>query len=155
MKKGFTMKKQLQVSLVSVNDAVRFQASAPEKESIVVDYFSPPEDKEGYTSLELLLISAASCLATVVKLTAASRLKKSITAMEVKAVGIRRDEFPTDFTKISIDIRCISDDLDQAALEDLIRTGKKSLCPVFAMLKDEIDIQVTATAARSTSDTPI
>ncbi len=142
------MKKQLQVSVVSINDAVRFHAFAPEKKQIVLDCFSLPEDEEGYSSLELLLISAASCLATVVKLMARRRLNENSMAVEIEAVGIRRDEMPTDFLKMTFSLRCESAHLEQHALESLVRTAKERMCPVFAMLRSDIETEISATVIR-------
>ena len=142
------MKKQLEVSLETVNDAVRLHASAPDKNPIVIDYFSPPGDEDGYSSLELLLMSAASCLATAVKLMATRRLEKEISAIEVKAVGIRRDALPTDFEKMTFALRCVSKNLDQAALDGLVQTAEKSVCPVFAMLRSDVPTEISAVVVR-------
>jgi uncharacterized OsmC-like protein len=142
------MKQELQVSLVTVDDNVRFHAFAPNKKPIVIDYFSPPDDQEGLSSLELLLMSASSCLASAVKLMAARRMKKPISSMEVKAVGFRREALPTDFSKWQIELRCVSSDLEQAELESLVRTAEELVCPVFAMLRSDNAPEITATVIR-------
>lgn len=142
------MKKQLQVSLVSVDDAVRLHASAPEKRPVVIDYFSPPGDEEGYSSLELLLMSAASCLATAVKLMVTRRLEAHVAAVEVNAAGVRRDELPTEFTKMTFRLKCVSENLEQTALDALVRTAEETVCPVFAMLRDDIETEISATVVR-------
>jgi uncharacterized OsmC-like protein len=150
--KGSRMKKQMQVSVVAVNDVVRFHASAPQKMPIVLDYFSPPEDEEGYSSLELLLISAASCLATAVKLIATRHFKRDMSSIEVKAVGIRRDDSPTEFIRMAFTLRCQSRDLDQRELESIVQNAEKNVCPVFAMLRDDIETEISAVVTKTSSE---
>ena len=145
-------KTELTLTLKQVNDAVRFHAAAPGKRPVVIDYFSPPEDADGHSSLELLLMSAASCLATAVKLMAERRLKKGMSAIEVTATGKRREAPPTELTTLSFDLRCESRSLDQEELNTLVRTAEETVCPVFAMLRDDIDIHLAATVVQPISD---
>ncbi|MBN2529445.1 MAG: OsmC family protein [Deltaproteobacteria bacterium] len=138
----------LQVSLLSVNDEVRFLADAPGREPITVDYFRSNDDATSYTSLELLLISAASCMASALKIVIKKRLKKDVIKLEVDASGVRRESLPTDFTAVSFHIRCTSADLDDSELTELVQSAKEKICPVFAMLKDDIDMQFSVTVQR-------
>ena len=145
LRKDMKMKNELRISLASMNENVRLHASAPQRNPIVVDYFPPEDDTDGYTSLELLLISAASCLATALKLVIQKRLKKHISRIEVDASGVRRTAHPTGFSKMSFHVRCVSRDLDEATLNELAQSTKQNICPVFAMLRDDIETSVSAT----------
>ena len=69
-----------------VNEKVRFSGSARDLPAVSADYFPPLGDGQGYTGLELLLLSLAACSATgVVPLL--RRMKKTVAAFRVNASG--------------------------------------------------------------------
>ena len=137
------MKNQLDVSLQVVDDRVRFSASAANRQPILIDYLG--DDRQSHTSLELLLMSAASCLSTAVKMMATRRLRKEIAEMRVTATGIRKEALPTDFTDMTINLVCISEDLTQSELDGLVRIAEETACPVFAMLHPDLEPKINAT----------
>ena len=107
---------ELEVSLKLMNDKLHFTGHAGDKEPVNIDYIPPLGDNMGTTSLELLLMSLSSCLASTV-LPLLRRMKKTINGCEVKASGIRRDEHPTCFKNIDLELIIQSPDVLQAEVE--------------------------------------
>jgi putative redox protein len=60
------MAEQLQAAVELINNKVKFKGTAKSNIQVFIDYNQPIGDGEGYTSLELLLLSLASCSATSV-----------------------------------------------------------------------------------------
>ena len=93
--------KELNVSLKLINDKLHFEGNVAGNEPISIDYIPPLGDNLGYTSLELLLLSLSSCLGSSI-LPFLRRMKKTITGLEIKTKGIRKEEHPTAFKTIHI-----------------------------------------------------
>ena len=100
----------LEVRLRTVNDKVRFSATAGENPEVLVDYFPPFGDGEGYTSLELLLISFASCASTSVVGYLRSVLKKNVASLQAKAEGAVRTDHPKALANIDLVLSIRSED---------------------------------------------
>jgi putative redox protein len=81
------MANELCATMVLANEKVRFRAAVEGQDPISVDYVPPLGDGQGYTSLELLLISMGSCLGTGIKAIVEGRMKKPIRALSVRASG--------------------------------------------------------------------
>ncbi|MFZ5353696.1 MAG: OsmC family protein [Bacillota bacterium] len=122
-----------------INDKVKFQGTAKENPSITIDYVPPLGDGEGYTSLELLLLSLASCSGTAV-LSILRKMKKNISGFRVKAQGARREEHPTILTNIKLEFSIESNDADEESVQKAIAMSEASYCPVWAMLKNSTEI---------------
>ncbi len=130
-----------------VDEKVRFSGSARDLPAVSADYFPPLGDGQGYTGLELLLLSLAACSATAI-VPLLRRMKKTVAAFHVNASGVRRTQHPTSFERIDIEFILTSPDAALADLQKAAQLAEESICPVWAMLKGNVDIvpgyQVTA-----------
>lgn len=134
--------KELNTSVVLVNDKLHFTGTAGINEKISIDYTPPLGDNLGYTSLELLLLSLSSCVGSSV-LTFLRKMKKCINGFQVESKGIRREEHPTCFKTIYLTINLKSSDTSREDLEKVTRLSEELYCPVWAMLKGNVEIIVS------------
>ncbi len=136
--------KELTASVKLVNDRLHFEGTVEGNQTISIDYIPPLGDNLGYTSLELLLLSFSSCLGSAV-LTFLRKMQKSITYFEISAKGIRNEEHPTGFKSILVDIQIHSSDVNEADLDKVIGLADDKYCPVWAMLKGNVVIEIAYT----------
>lgn len=141
-------KEYLEVSLHTVNDKVKFASSAEENPEIAIDYYPPFGDAQGYTSLELLLISLTSCLSTAMLTLLRARMSRTISALQANAKGILRQEHPKALTHIQIDMVFDSPDAQEEDLQKALAASEEKICPVWAMLKGNVEISVSYTIKR-------
>jgi putative redox protein len=134
--------KELNTSIVLVNDRVNFKGMVDGNSPVSIDYIPPLGDNLGYTSLELLLLSLSSCIGTAV-LTFLRRMNRTITGFEIMSKGIRKEEHPTGFRTIFIEIKLNSDDVSGDDVDKVIRLAEGAYCPVWSMLKGNVEIEIT------------
>jgi putative redox protein len=135
----------LEASVHLINQKAKFACRVDGKEPIIVDYIPPLGDGEGYTSLELLLLSLASCFGSTVKFLIHGHLKKPVNGVQVKVSGTRRNEHPTCFESIRLHLELQVSDIEPEALEKTIQFAKDTMCPVWAMLKNNVEISTDYT----------
>lgn len=133
--------KELNASIILINDKLHFKGSVEGNAPISIDYIPPHGDNLGYTSLELLLLSLSSCIGSAI-LTFLRKMKKSMVGIEIQAKGIRNEEHPTGFKTIIIDILLKSPDVSNEDLNKVIALSEEKYCPVWAMLKGNVAIEV-------------
>jgi putative redox protein len=103
--------------------------------SVTTDYPLPPEEAcDALKPMELLLASLAACGGSVVA-SLLKRMHEPVAGVEVNAIGQRRDEHPTVFTRISVEFIVRGAGVSPAAIEKAIAHADGRLCPVWAMLK--------------------
>jgi len=141
MEKTADKSKELNTSIRLVNDKLNFKGFAGNNEPVSIDYFPPLGDNAGYTSLEMLLLSLSSCMGSAI-LTFLRKMKKSIYGCEIVARGIRREEHPTGFQTILIEINLKSPDIKKDDLDRVIKLAEETYCPVWSMLKGNVEIEV-------------
>ena len=129
----------MEVSVNLTNEKVQFSGNARSNPFITIDYRPPLGDGQGYTPLELLLISLASCSGTTI-IALLRKSKKKIFGFIVKAKGVRRAKHPTSFDKIYLSFVLYSQDTGSADMEQAIKFTEESFCPVWAMLKNNVEI---------------
>jgi putative redox protein len=133
------MTEQLEVTLNLTNQKLQFTGVARSNPAIICDYFPPLGDGQGYTGLELLLMSLATCSgSTIVPLL--RKMRKTISGFTVHAKGIRRDQHPTSFEKIFLKFTVHSQDVADADIQKAIRLSEETYCPVWAMLKNNVEV---------------
>jgi len=130
---------QLYASVNLLNQKVKFEGTAGEKAPITIDYIPPIGDGEGYTSLELLLISLASCSGTTM-VSLLRRMQKAVTGLKVNASGVRREQHPTGFKTIELQFIINSKDVTNEDVQKAVQLSEESLCPVWAMVKNNVEI---------------
>lgn len=137
----------LEAKLSLINNKLHFIGESGQNEPVHIDYIQPLGDGEGYTSLQLFLLSLGSCAGSSV-LTFLRKMKKNIKECEIKAYGQRRQEHPTCFGKIMIEFIIRSEDVQPADLDKVIALSEETYCPVWAMIKGNVIVETKYTINR-------
>jgi putative redox protein len=143
--------KVLHASVKLVNDRLKFAGLVDNNEPVSIDYIAPMGDNSGYTSLELLLLSLNSCVGSAV-LTFLRKMKKTITGCEIHSTGLRNEDHPTGFKHISLNISIFSPDVTDSEMNKVIQMSEDKYCPVWAMLKGNVEIEITYTIRERISE---
>ena len=133
------MGEPLEVSVDLMNEKIQFSGVSRTNPAITIDYIPPLGDGEGYMPLELLLISLASCSGATVA-TLLRKMRKTVSGLKVNAGGIQRDQHPTSFQKIYLEFILNSGDAADPDIQKAIQLSEESFCPVWAMLKNNVEI---------------
>lgn len=133
--------KELKASVKLVNQKLNFTGTVEGNPAVSIDYIPPYGDNLGYTSLELLLLSLSSCLGSAVLLFL-RRMNKTIVSFEIHATGLRREIHPTGFQTIQMELVVNSPDIALPEMEKLVKMAEETYCPVWAMLKGNVKIEV-------------
>ncbi|MEI6682207.1 MAG: OsmC family protein [Bacteroidota bacterium] len=136
--------KELRVSLQLVNDKLHFLGRAGDLDPVSIDYTPPLGDNLGYTSLEMLLLSLSSCVGSAV-LVLLRKMGKHDPGLEIHASGTRRQEHPTCFSLITLDLRLKSATVTEAELVRVIGLADDKLCPVYAMIRGNVEVVIQHT----------
>ena len=140
MKKMIDKSKELNTSIILINDKLNFTGIVEKNIPVSIDYTPPLGDNLGYTSLELLLLSLSSCVGSSM-LTFLRKIKKTITGLEIHAKGIRKEDHPTGFKTILLEINLKSTDTVADDMEKVIKLSEETYCPVWSMLKGNVEIE--------------
>ncbi len=124
---------------VVLEGRMQLRGTAHTGHEVQIDYLPPLGDDRGFMSLELLLISLASCSGHTV-LTLLRKMGKTVDQFEIRALGKRRDEHPTVFTHIELQFDLKGDKLDAPSVERAISLSEETYCPVWAMLKNSVAV---------------
>lgn len=130
---------KLEVSVNLMNEKVRFSTSLRENPPVVTDYTPPIGDGQGYTSLELFLISLATCSGTSV-VSMLRKMRRNVSSFRVNAQGIRRDQHPLSFQKIFLEFVIHSNDAESDDIRKAIKLSEDTYCPVWAMIKGNVEV---------------
>jgi len=136
--------KELTASVILINDKLHFSGNVAGNEPISIDYTPPLGDNLGYTSLELLLLSLTSCIGSAI-LTFLRKMGKTILACEIHADGTRKQEHPTGFSKITVNIIVKSPDVTDNDMLRVIKLSEDTYCPVWSMLKGNVVVDTKFT----------
>lgn len=131
----------LETRISLINNKVRFIAQAGTQPSLHIDYVPPFGDGQGYTSLELLLLSFSSCLASSIALLL-RKMQKEVDNLRINATGIRHQEHPTGFKTIIFEIYLESDNVHEEDLNKVLQLSEQTYCPVWSMLKGNVELKV-------------
>lgn len=134
--------KELNANIRLKNYKLHFVGIVEGNEPISIDYIPPLGDNLGYTSLELLLLSLSSCIASSI-LPFLRRMGKTINGLEVKSKGIRNTEHPTCFREIYIDMKIKSPDVSEEDIDKVLKLSEETYCPVWAMVKGNVDVKIS------------
>lgn len=133
--------KELNSSIKLINDKLNFLGTVGDNDPVSIDYIAPLGDDNGYTSLELLLLSLSSCLGSAM-LTFLRRMNKSISEFEINAKGIRHLEHPTGFKSILLDVKVKSSDILEDDMKKVMSLAEEKYCPVLSMIKGNTVIEL-------------
>ncbi len=130
------------VKLKSVNDKTMLEGSARENKPFNIDYFPPIGDGNGYTSLELVMFALGSCLSTTLITLLRYRMKKTVKSIDTEMTGCAGDEHPKKLDVINISFLIKAEDLTEAEVNKALKASEEGICPVWAMLKGNVTINV-------------
>lgn len=133
------MAAQLEVTVNSTNQKLGYTGALRSHPAVPIDYIPPLGDGQGYTPLELLLMSLGSCSGGTIGLLL-RKMGKTVSTINVHTKGIRREQHPTSFQKIFLEFVVHSDDVKDADIQKAIKLAEESVCPVWAMLKGNAQI---------------
>jgi len=133
------MAAQLEVTVHSTNQRLGYTGALRTHPPIPIDYIPPLGDGQGYTPLEMLLMSLAACSGGTIGLLL-RKMGKTVTDINVNAKGTRREQHPTSFQKIHLEFTVASTDAKDADVQKSLKLAEESVCPVWAMVKGNADI---------------
>jgi putative redox protein len=134
------MSETLTASATLINQKVKFEGRGGENPPVILDYTPPYGDNEGYTSLQLFLISLCSCSGTAL-IFLLRKMQKTITDFSVSASGERREEHPTYFKSINLEFTINSPDTSDEDVQKVIALSEEKLCPVWGMIKNTVPVE--------------
>lgn len=134
--------KELTTSINLLNEKLHFEGNVNGNDPISIDYIPPLGENLGYTSLELFLFSLSSCIGSSV-LIFLRRTNKTISGFEIISSGIRREKHPTGFKTITLQLIIKSPDITDEDLDKLILLSEETYCPVWSMIKGNVEVTVT------------
>jgi putative redox protein len=136
------MPEELEVTVSLSDQKVQFTGLSKTNSDrpVVMDYAPPLGNGQGYTGLELLLISLAGCSATAV-VSLLRKMGKDVSGFRVNASGVRRDRHPTSLRTITLEFVLNSRDARDGDMRKAIQMSEESVCPVWAMLKNNVEIR--------------
>ncbi len=129
----------LEVSVNSTNQRLGYTGALRSHPPIPIDYIPPLGDGQGYTPLEMLLMSLCACSGGTLGLLL-RKMGKTVTGIAVTAKGVRRETHPTSFTTIHLDFTVTSADVRDADMQKSLKLAEESVCPVWAMVKGNTEI---------------
>ena len=141
MNNAIDKSKELRGSITLVNEKLQFKGTVEGNAPVLIDYVPPLGDNQGYTSLELLLLSLSSCIGSAV-LVILRKMQKTIKTFEISSVGYRKLEHPTGFKTIGLEIMIQSDNITSDDMVKVIKIAE-GICPVLSMLKGNVEIAYT------------
>ena len=130
----------LQAKIKLINDQIKFSCTSKDNPEIIADYIPPLGNNEGYMPLELFLISLGACTSGTI-LPLLRRMRKTIDGFEMQIEGTRRDQHPTAFSQIMMDMQIRSNDLENQDVDKALRLAEDTFCPVWAMIKNNVKVE--------------
>ena len=134
------MTQTLTVTVGDLQGKMRLTGSGHTDARVAIDYPPPLGEDRGFTSIELLMVSLASCSSHSIKYVMGT-MGMELGDIRATAVGQRRvDAHPTVLTGVALawDIR--GRGLERERVEAAIRRAEETYCPVWAMLKASVPI---------------
>ncbi len=90
-------------------------------------------DDDGFSPMELLLVSLAGCTAMDV-ISILEKKRQEVTDLEVRVHGERAEEHPKVFTNITLEYIVTGHHVEQVAVERSVELSATKYCSVSAML---------------------
>ena len=128
--------KTLTASINLLNEKLHFEGIVEGNAPVSIDYTPPFGDNLGYTSLELFLLSLSSCAGSAI-LVVLRKMNKNIDRFEITSVGKRRENHPTGFESISMQISIKATNLQSNEMEKVLQMIE-GICPVLSMLDKSV-----------------
>ncbi|MBK7031201.1 MAG: OsmC family protein [Bacteroidales bacterium] len=68
-------------------------------------------------------------------------MQKTISGLEVKVSGVRRETHPTSFEEITLEFLLKSPDVNASDMDKVLELSEGSICPVWAMIKGNVTVK--------------
>lgn len=133
------MSDKFKISVQMADEKLKFLGKAGNHPDIVIDFAPPLGEGKGYNSMELLLVSLASCSGATA-LSILRKMKKTILGFTIQATGTKREKHPSVFEVIHMEFILESPDIQDQELEKVLLSTEQKYCPVWAMLKNSVPI---------------
>ena len=130
---------EVEASLQLVNKKLHFEGLVEGNEAVSIDYIPPFGDNLGYTSLELLLLCLSSCVGSAV-LIFLRKMQKDIVSFQIQSKGFRKQEHPTGFKQITMQLNITCDNLTVEEVAKVLQMTESTYCPVWSMLKGNVEV---------------
>lgn len=131
----------ISAGITLTGDQVRYEATAGDNAPIAIDYAPPIGTGHGYNSMELLLLSFASCTCTSLITLLRDRMRVTVNGLTARAEGALAEEHPKKFETIHLYITLHSPDATEDKVQRALETSESKICPIWAMLKGNVEIQ--------------
>lgn len=134
------MSAELKVTVGNLQGKMQLTGKGHTGHEVRIDYTPPLGEDNGFTSLELLMVSLAGCSGHTVQYIL-GKMGKKLEKLEVHAVGKRRmDVHPTVLTAIELHFDLGGEALDAPSVEKAIKLSEETYCPAWAMLKNSVAV---------------
>ncbi len=134
------MEIELNVSVGDLKSKMQMTGRGHTGHEVAIDYTPPMGEDQGFTSLELLLVSLGSCSAHTIKFLL-EKMGKTVEKLDVQVTGKRRmDEHPTVVTNAHLKYTLKGSGIDQAVIEKAVKMAEEKYCPVWAMLRNNVTV---------------
>jgi len=134
------MTQTLNVTVGDLRGKMQLTGSGHTTARVAIDYPPPMGEDKGFSSLELLLVSLASCSSHSIQYVM-STMGMKLDDIKANAVGHRRlDQHPTLLTKIELTWEIRGKGLEEEKVRKAIQMAEEKFCPVWAMLKSGTEI---------------
>ncbi|MDD4152125.1 MAG: OsmC family protein [bacterium] len=133
--------KILKVEVGNLKGKMQLTGKGHSASTVAIDYPSPLGEDNGFTPMELLMISLAGCSIQTIQYILG---KSGVKIDDIKAIvtGQRRmNEHATILTRIELEYQIMGNNLNASAIEKAIKAAEEKICPVWAMLDEGIEIE--------------
>lgn len=131
--------KNLNVEIELVNQKVQFKAVSDAKPDrpIMMDYSPPLGDSQGFSGLELLLMSFCGCVSTTI-IVLLRRTGKQVKSFRAVASGIRQEN-PLSLIKVIFKVCIKSNDIESPDMEKVLELAS-NVSPVWLTIKNNVEV---------------
>lgn len=126
------------IKLETMDDKVMFRATARENPGVIIDYSPPIGTGKGYTSLELLMASYASCVSTTILTILRHKMHKTVDGVSARIEGNIRESHPKSLEHMHVALIIKAEDLTEPEVRQALKVAEEAMCPVWAMLKGNV-----------------
>jgi putative redox protein len=133
------MSNKLTVTADLINDKVKFSGVSRDNNEVFIDAVQPLGEGDGYTPLELFLMSLVTCSGMTLALLL-RKMNMDVSELSVIATGERRETLPKYFKNIQLKFELSSKDVRTGDIESVIKNMEEYACPVWNMVKNNVDI---------------
>lgn len=130
----------INIKLKTIDDKAMFSATARDNPELIIDYFPPVGTGNGYTSLELLMASFASCVSTTILSLLRHKMQKTVDGISINVNGTVRESHPKALEHMHVDLNIKANNLSEDDVQHALKISEESFCPVWSMIKGNVTI---------------